>query len=450
MDNSIKKLIALGEGNINMIVAASVGLGAIIGAGIFVLSGTAIALAGANALWAFILVGIVAILVAFELGELGSIMPKSEGASYSYVYNAFGSELGFITGILLYFSYATSISAVAVGFGAYLSSILGLKSTAFSLSFSIALIFVLTMVNLLGIKKAAKADFGLVVIKISILIIFILFALIYAMHSTSTLTLSNFSVSQSQGGIGAIFAASVAIFFAYSGFQTISTFVSKVKGGAPSAAKAIIISVLVSIVLYMLVVFALLLLLPASRYSITADPLSFALKSSGAPTWLFIIVDIGALIATASATLAMILSSSRILYQISNDKLLPKQLRKYNKRKDVAANGVILSAIIGVIMLFSGNLFVIVAIANFGLLFSYLMASLAVIHFRRIKKSGSFKIPFYPYIPAVTIVAILAFMYGMPRTALMIGVVMILALIVLYYFLREVEEKKIIKVKLFK
>ena len=176
MDNSIKKLIALGEGNINMIVAASVGLGAIIGAGIFVLSGTAIALAGANALWAFILVGIVAILVAFELGELGSIMPKSEGASYSYVYNAFGSELGFITGILLYFSYATSISAVAVGFGAYLSSILGLKSTAFLLSFSIALIFVLTMVNLLGIKKAAKADFGLVVIKISILIIFILLA----------------------------------------------------------------------------------------------------------------------------------------------------------------------------------------------------------------------------------------------------------------------------------
>ena len=440
----------MSERNISMIVAASIGLGAIIGAGIFVLSGTAIALAGANAMWAFILVGIVAILVAFELGELGSIMPGSKGASYSYVYNAFGSELGFITGILLYFSYATSISAVAVGFGAYLSSILGLKSTALSLSFSIALIFILAIVNLLGIKKAAKMDFGLVIIKIFILVIFILVALIYAMHSKSPSILSNFTVNKSQSGIGAIFAASVAIFFAYSGFQTISTFVSKVKGGAAAAAKAIIISVLVSIVLYMLVVFALLLLLPASRYSITADPLSFALKSVGAPTWLFLLVDIGALIATASATLAMILSSSRILYQISSDKLLPMQLRKYDKKKDVASNGVVLSAIIGVIMLFSGNLFVIVAIANFGLLFSYLMSSLAVIHFRRIKRFGSFKIPLYPYIPAVTIVAILAFMYGMPRIALMIGVVMILILIVLYYLLIELEEKKTTKIRLFK
>ena len=96
--------------------ATAIGLGAIIGAGIFVLSGTAIALAGSYALVSFVLVGIIALIVALELGELGSIMPQEKGASYSYVRGAFGSELGFITGLLLYFSYVSSIPVIALGF----------------------------------------------------------------------------------------------------------------------------------------------------------------------------------------------------------------------------------------------------------------------------------------------------------------------------------------------
>jgi len=102
---------------ISIPVALAVGLGAIIGAGIFVLSGTAIALAGGYALLAFVLVGIVAIFVGLEMGELSSLMPNEVGASYSFVYKAFGSELGFVTGILLFFSYATSISVISLGFG---------------------------------------------------------------------------------------------------------------------------------------------------------------------------------------------------------------------------------------------------------------------------------------------------------------------------------------------
>ena len=109
--------------NISVIVATAVGLGAIIGAGIFVLSGTAIAIAGRNALIAFALVGFVALIVGLELGELGSIMPNVKGASYSYTYKAFGSELGFITGIVKYVSWATAISVISLGFGSYLATL---------------------------------------------------------------------------------------------------------------------------------------------------------------------------------------------------------------------------------------------------------------------------------------------------------------------------------------
>ena len=71
-------------------------------------------------------------MIALDLGELGSLMPHVKGASYSYTYNAFGSELGFITGMLSYMALATSISAISLGFGSYLSSFLGLAVSAYT------------------------------------------------------------------------------------------------------------------------------------------------------------------------------------------------------------------------------------------------------------------------------------------------------------------------------
>ncbi len=437
------------KNKISVVVATAVGLGAIIGAGIFVLSGTAIALAGRNALIAFLIVGIIALMVGLELGELGSLMPKVKGASYSYTYKAFGSELGFITGILLFFSYATSISVVALGFGSYLGSILGISTVGYPIAFAILLIFVLSIVNILGIRKAAKADYFLVIIKIFILVIFIGFAVLVALSSKAPL--GNLLRSPtSNSGLAGILAASIVIFFAYTGFQTISTFTNRVKGGGRGAAKALIWAVVISIILYTLVVLGMLLLLPAGSFKISADPLAFALKGSGAPLWLFFLIAIGALIATASATLADILSSSRMLYQMGVDRILPAITRKYNKSRDEATNGIILASVIGVIMLFSGNIYIIAAIANFGLLFSYLMTSFAVMHFRRKKEVPSFKAPLYPYLPIITIVALMVLMIGLPREALLIGLLMIITLIIVYYALREYEDKKIIRVRLFR
>ena len=434
---------------ISVPVATAVGLGAIIGAGIFVLSGTTIALAGANALIAFVLVGVLAIIIAMELGELGSIMPHAKGASFSYIYEAFGSEMGFITGILLYFSFSTAIAAIALGFGSYLGSLVGLHTGYYPIIFAIILIFVLAIVNIVGIKKAAKADFYLVMVKLAILSIFVIAAVILA-YTTKSLNTSNFVTPVAKDNISAIFAASIAVFFAYSGFQSISTFTSDVKGGANKAAKAIILSVVISMVFYILVVLALILMVPASKYTISADPLAFALKYVHAPYSIYLLVTIGALIATTSATLAMIMTSSRILYQIGDNKLLPKFFRKFNYKKDVSINGVIISSLIGIVMLFSGNVYIIAAISNFGLLLSYLVASFAIIHFRRIKKSGSFKTPLYPFTIIAGIILLIVFILGMPREALDIGVVIILLLFMLYYFFIELRRDRVIKEELFK
>lgn len=428
-------------------VATAVGLGAIIGAGIFVLSGTAIALAGSAALIAFLIVGIIAVIVALELSELGSIMPDVKGASYSYAYEAFGSELGFVTGIMLYFSYASSIAPITLGFGSYLAGLIGLSGTLYPTLFAIALILILTLVNVLGVSKAAKLDFGLVLVKISILIVFIVFALMFSLKNPNVL--SNLTSGFQGGDLNGIFASSVVIFFAYSGFQAISTITSSVRGGGYGAAKAIVASVLISMILYILVVVALLLLVPTNLYSISSNPLSFALKTAGAPSWLFIIVSLGALIATTSAAIAIILASSRMLHQIGSDQLLPKIVRTYNEKREVAVNGVLISSAIGIVMLFTGNIYVMASISNFGLLFSYLVASFSLVHFRRTKSATSFKSPFYPYLSIVGIVGLMALLIGMPREALLLGVAMLLSLIIVYYTLIEAESREVEKIKIF-
>ena len=221
------------------------------------------------------------------------------------------------------------------------------------------------------------------------------------------------------------------------------------KGGARSAGISIFAAVAISMVLYVLVDLALMLLVPVSAFVINANPLTFALGAAHAPSDLSVIVAIGALIATASATLAMILSSSRILHQISMDGLLPRILRRYNAERDVARNGVLMSAAIAVVMLFSGNIYVIAAISNFGLLFSYLMAGFALIHFRRHGRRGSFSLPLYPYLPVLAIFVLLSFILGLPNEALVVGTVMTISLLMAYYFLKEVEEKDPVKIRLF-
>ncbi|VVB77360.1 Amino acid permease [uncultured archaeon] len=431
---------------LGLAATTAVGLGAIIGAGIFVLSGTAIALAGPFALLAFFLVGMVALIMAFVLGELGSMMPYEKGASYSYVYNAFGSELGFMTGILSYFSYATAIAVIGLGFGSYLSGMLGIGASYAPQVLAAIMVFALAVLNLHGMRKAANADLLLVVIKLVILGAFIVFAFVFVAKTGS---LGNIWSGADGHGPNSVFEACVAIFFACTGFQTITTFISSVKGGSRTATKAMLLAVLLSTVMYVLVIIALLTLVPSGEYSIVADPLSFALRSTGAPDSAVLLIDVGAVIATVSAALAMLLSASRIAYQISSDGLLPKCIRKFDKKRDVAVNGVILSSAIAILTLFAGNIYEIASISNFGLLFAYIMTCLALMHFRKLGRKSEVKTPLYPYLPLIAIVTMIAFMVGMPRTALIVGVIIMFSLFVAYYLLREVKGKKVIRIRLF-
>jgi len=317
------------------------------------------------------------------------------------------------------------------------------------ITFGIVLIILLAFVNALSSRIASKTDAAMVAIKLAALAVFAAFALFFA-FGTGHFAPSNFSVTAAQAGIGGILAACIAIMFAYSGFQTIATIASNVKGGSDAGGKAIVLAVGISLGVYLIIATSMILLVPSSSYKIGADPLAFALQSSNAPAWITGVVDVGAMLATASATLAMIMASSRMAYQISIDGLLPPLFQKYNRKRDVAINSIAVSALIGIVTLFAGNIFVIAAISTFGILFYYIMTGLAVIHFRRKGPIMGFKVPMYPYSVIVSIVFLMMLMYGIPAEALDIGITMILGLLVIYYIGREVDNKKPVQIRIFK
>ncbi|MGI0141535.1 MAG: APC family permease [Candidatus Micrarchaeales archaeon] len=439
--------------------ATAIGLGAIIGAGIFVLSGTTINLAGSGALIAFIITGFVAVIIALELGELASEMPKERGATYSFTYNAFGSELGFIGGILLYLGYVAGVATIALGFGTYLSSAIGMTSVLYTYAFSILLVIALMFINYRGIRSTANTDVVLVVFKILVLLIFVAFAVLYGKWATHQI------FGFFNNGVGGIFAASVIALFAYAGFQSIASLTPDIEGGGRTAAKAIIISVVVSMILYAAVTLSLLALVPGNQFGLVANPLSYALSTVSAPSWLFILISIGALVATTSATLSMMVGGSRTLYQMSVDGLLPKNFLKTNKTS-APTNSILLTTILGILFLFSGNIYIIAAISNFGILFSFLLTGLALIKIRRIRNHYKekknilgnssmmdfkhvFQMPFYPYLPIIGLVAILIFFYAFPNSVISTGVALTFGTMIVYYIMREIKNKQVIKVRFF-
>ena len=440
--------------------AVAVGLGGIIGAGIFVMSGTMVSLAGVGALLAFVMTGIVAVIIAMEMGELSSEMPKETGASYSFVYNAFGSELGFITGILLYLSFAVSISAIALGFGTYLASFAGLAPGTWSYILAALLIVVLTSLNLRGVSEAAKADFFIVAFKVAVLIAFIVFALFAGQALSANLA------QPPKGGVSGIFAASVIAIFAYAGFQSIATMTPNIRGGGRAAARAILVAVAISLVLYVLVTLALLALVPTSQYAFRADPLSFALQSASAPVWLFDLVNLAALAATASASLAMIIAGSALMTQLSEDGLLPGALGRARTPRGTPLAALALTAGFGIAFMFIGDIYVIAAVSNFGILFSYLITGFALVKIRRMRRhpekhkeglesagiasEGVFEMPLFPYLPALGIAILIAFFFAFPSVALSIGIGLVLASLIAYYALREDRDEPVIRIRFFR
>lgn len=389
---------------LNLLEATAIGLGNIIGAGIFVMAGSIIYLAGPGALLSFIVTGLLAMSIGLNSAELASKFPNTEGGVYSFAKLTMGDTVGFLVGWMRMISYSISGAATALGFASYLPFP--------SLDYVIAgvLIIALGLIYLAGLKLASEIETALVIINIIGLVSFISFSILVGKFVSS-----HFTPIAPHGIQGILSGASLA-FFAYSGFNTIATLTPDVEDGERKVPKAIILSLIVTSILYILVVFSMLYVLPWQVYGTQGNPLSFALQQIHAPTYVVILISTTAIIATVTVTLSTIIATVRTLKQMAEDDLIPRRFSK-----DTLSSVVVLGIMISSLAL--GNVEVIGLVSNFGTVFSYITTAAAVIISRRRGMHGKFSAPAYPVLQMISIILSLVVIVSLGKESLMLGAV---------------------------
>src|SRR5579863_1287244 len=353
------------------------------------MAGASISASGPGALLAFGITAVLAVTVGLNTAELSSKYPELEGGVYSFSKETLGESIGFLVGWFRLIAYAVSGAAVALGFSGYLASA-GVPSYLYYPS-AVALILVLTFIELGGLRLASRMEVALVLIKIIGLGVLVTFVLTFGSFKPA-----NFTPLLPYGGLGLLTAANIA-FFAYSGFNTIATLTPEVNDGERVVPRAIITSIIVSTILYVLVVFSLLFALDWRSYGTSSNPLSVALGSMGAPPAVSYTIDFAALSATFAVTLSLLIAGARTTKQMGEDGLLPKSLGKGSRLPAALVSGIMIAS------LGLGNIQSIALVANFGIVFSYMLTGLEVAITRKKGLKGRFLSPWYPFVQIVAI-----------------------------------------------
>ena len=397
------------------------GVGAIIGAGIFVLTGIAAAkFAGPAVVLSFVLAGIACALAALCYSELASMIPVS-GSAYSYAYATMGELMAWIIGWDLILEYALASSTVAIGWAGYLISFLdsvGLHLPVYLTTAYLAdpagfvnlpamsIILLLTGLLVIGIRQSAMFNFVMVVIKLAVIVVFI-FAGSGHIQSSNWANFAPF-------GFGGILTGAGVIFFAYIGFDAVSTAAQEAINPKKDVPIGIIASLAICTLLYILVAGVLTGVISYTELNVAA-PIAVAVDHMGM-VWLSPIIKLGAIAGLTSVMLVLLMGQSRIFYAMSKDKLLPPLFAKVHPKFQtpylstwlVGAGVAILAGFMPIEIL--GEL------VSIGTLFAFVLVcgGVWILRITHPELPRHFKCPAVPYIPAAGILICLGLMAGLP------------------------------------
>ena len=387
----------------------ALGLGGIIGTGIFVIIGEAIGKSGPSIVIAFVLAGVTCAFSALSYAELASTIPVS-GSAYTYAYATMGELLAWIIGWDLILEYAVAVAAVAVGWGGYFNELLN-TVTGLKLPTEIAappgeggvvnipaVVIVLAIMGVLiaGIKQSVRSNSTMVFVKIVILLLFI--GLGVTAFSSSNLT----PFFSGQGFAGTA-AAAALIFFAYIGFDAVSTSSEEVKRPARDLPIAIIGSLAIATVLYIAVSVVAAAALPYQQLDGQEAPLAIVLERGAGLGWGAILISIGALIAITSVVLTIYYGQTRVFFAMARDGLVPRRLARVSERTKTP---ILITVIFGVLIAALAALVPLTKIAelvNIGTLFAFLIVNIGVIVLRRTRPDldRGFRVPLVPVVPLI-------------------------------------------------
>lgn len=423
--------------NLGLFGATDVGVGAIIGAGIFVLSGVAAGLAGPSVILSFILAGVTAFLTALSSAELSSFITEA-GGSFIYTERAFGPRLGFLVGWTKSFDYIVGSAAVAIGFASYFVLLVGWSGSAAVTAIGAALPLAFLLLNLRGVKEASGTNNLLVVLKVLALVVFI------AVGATFILQNGDYSHYQPffPMGAGGTVSAAAIIFFAFVGFNTITVLSEEVKEPQRNIPRAIMLAFLISTILYIGVSTVEVGLVDWHVISTSAAPLETALREATSNELILGFVSISALFATASVVMSSLLGGSRAMFAMGRKGVLPARLAIVSKRGvptyTVVIAGVSMAA---VVLLSGGNLDALASVFNFGTLLTFLFINLSMLQLRRSMPDAvrTFRVPLYPLPPVLGIITCLGLMAFLNVIALAIAAIWI---IIGYFIYRRSQRSR--------
>lgn len=407
-------------------VAARIGI--IIGAGIYVLIGVAAGYAG-NMVWAsFLIAGFVALLTGLSYAELSSIYDKSSG-EYIYMEHAFGKMPAFIIGYLVMFAGIIGAATVSIGFAGYFTSLIGFGNT---IVFALGAIFLLTLLNLKGIKQSMKLNIVLTSASILGLLIIILFAL------PNFGKINYFDYTSLRG----IFKASSLIFFAYIGFDSIVQLSEETKNPKKNIPLALLLAIGISTVIYGLTAFASISTLDFASLSNSNSPLAevatVLIGSKGG-----IMLSVIAIFATVNTVLLEIIAVSRMIYGMSKNYKKLSFFSKISKITNTPYVAVITSAVIMGLFVLIGKIDVIAETTNFAVFIIFASMNLALIKLRFMKhKKEKFHEPFnigkFPFLALLGFLTSVFMLFNRELEVMLFGTGIIISGIVLY----KIIEKK--------
>ncbi len=384
--------------------AASIGIGAIIGTGIFVLLGVAAGLAGPAVIFSFIIAGVTALLTGLSSAELSSFITE-EGGSYIYTTKAFGRFPGFVIGWLKSFDYIVGSSAVSIGFASYFTYFLHLPPIQ-STIVAVATVWpvILMMLNIKGIREASGANNALVFLKVSALVVFIIVGTFYIFNHFNPSNYQPFFPN----GIKGMLSGAAIIFFAFIGFNTVTIVAEEVKEPQKNVPRAVLISFAVCTLLYIGVSLVAVGLLNWQILGLSAAPVEDALTVATNNFWILEFVAVSALFATTSVILASIIGGSRALFSMARQDVIPNVFSKISGNGIPLYTVIICGISISLIVLVSyGNLTQLASIFNFGTLITFFFINLSLLQLRKKRPDAErgFKVPFYPLTPIAGLIS---------------------------------------------
>ena len=387
------------------------GVGAIVGTGIFILPGTVSALhAGPGIVFSFTIAAVVCALAALCYSEFSSTVPVA-GSAYSYSYIVFGEIIAWLVGWALLLEYGLATAAVATGWSGYFVSLLeGLSihlPVALTGAFSpengtyinlpaICIIFAIGALLSLGMKESTRFNALLVAIKLGVILLFIVVGVFYVKPDNWTPFLPF--------GMSGVFTGAALVFFAYLGFDAVSSAASEVKNPQRNMPIGIIGSLLVCTVLYVVVSLVLTGIVPYTDLNVT-DPVSYAMQVID-QEWAAGIISIGAVIGMMTVILVMMYGGTRLLMAFARDGLMPKMLAKLSEKRKMPAKNTWLFTVI--ISFFAGfvPLDLLAELVNMGTLVAFIFVSAGILYLRKNKDLplDRFKVPFYPVLPILSFI----------------------------------------------